>query len=38
MYLEAIDLYSQAIELALQLEKPSPIYFANRANAHLELS
>jgi len=36
-YEEAIDLYSQAIELSQTAQKPSPIYFANRANAYLEL-
>jgi len=32
---EAIKLYTVAIEITL--DKPSPIYYANRANAHLEL-
>ena len=34
-YNEAIKLYTVAIEITL--DKPSPIYYANRANAHLEL-
>lgn len=32
---EAVNLYSQAIELSQ--EKPNHVYFANRANAYLEL-
>ena len=32
---EAIKLYTVAIEITL--DKPSPIYYANRANALLEL-
>ena len=34
-YQEAIKQYTTAIELTF--ETPSPIYFANRANAYLEL-